>query len=122
MYTYEDIITPIIMHYRVSTPKAIDPKIQTRSKLGINQHHIIFSKEQSVIPKIINTFSNEKVLPQHSILNYKIDLYFPQHKLAIEVDEKGYEVDEKGYNWGVGFADMQLISKYNNEIRLFMCY
>ena len=115
MYTYEDIIAPIIMHYRVSTPKAIDPKIQTRSKLGINQHHIIFSKEQSAIPKIINTFPNEKVLPQHSVLNYKIDLYFPQHKLAIEVDEKGY-------NWGVGLADMQLISKYNNEIKLFMCY
>ena len=67
-----------------------------------------------MISKIINTSSNEKVLPQHSVSNYKIDLYFPQHKLAIEVDEKGYEVDEKGYNWGVGLADIQLISKYNN--------
>ena len=36
-------------------------------------------------------FANEKVLLQHSILSYKVDLYFPKHKLAIEVDEKGYK-------------------------------
>ena len=28
--------------------------------------------------------------PQHSVLNYQIDLYFSEHKLAIEVDEKGH--------------------------------
>ena len=27
---------------------------------------------------------------QHSVLSYEIDLYFPEHKLAIEVDEKGH--------------------------------
>ena len=26
---------------------------------------------------------------QHSVLGYRTDLYFPKHKLAIEVDEKG---------------------------------
>ena len=30
----------------------------------------------------------KKILLQHSVLDYKIDLYFPKHKLAIEVDEK----------------------------------
>ena len=37
--------------------------------------------------KIAKLFSNEKILPQHSILGYKIDLNFLEHKLAIEVDE-----------------------------------
>ena len=47
-------------------------------------------KEESVTTKIIKAFLNEKTLPQHSMLSYQIDLYFPVHKLAIEVDQKGY--------------------------------
>ena len=40
--------------------------------------------------KIIKTFSNEKIIPQYSVLDYQIDLYFLEHELAIEVDEKGH--------------------------------
>ena len=47
------------------------------------------SKKKSVTTKIIKAFSNEKSLPQHSVLSYQVHLYFPEHKLAIEVDEKG---------------------------------
>ena len=47
-------------------------------------------KEESVTIKIIKVFSNEKILLQHSVLNYQIDLYFSEHKLAIEVDKKGH--------------------------------
>ena len=36
-------------------------------------------------------FAKEEILPQHFILSYKIDLYFPKHKLAIEVDEKEHK-------------------------------
>ena len=32
----------------------------------------------------------KKILQQHSVLNYEIDLHFSEHKLAIEVDEKEY--------------------------------
>ena len=56
-------------------------------------------KEESVTIKIIKVFSNEKILLQHSVLNYQIDLYFSEHKLAIEVDEKGHtDRDEKKEN------------------------
>ena len=48
------------------------------------------SKEESVTMKIIKTFSNEKIIPQYSVLDYQIDLYFLEHELAIEVDEKGH--------------------------------
>ena len=47
-------------------------------------------KEESTTIKIMKVFSNEKILLQHSVLNYQIDLYFPKPKLAIEVDEKGH--------------------------------
>ena len=47
-----------------------------------------------MIPKIIKRFSNEKALPQRSVLSYKID--FPEHKSVIEVDEKEHtDRDEK---------------------------
>ena len=49
------------------------------------------TKEESVIPKIMKTFSNKKTLPQHSVLSYQIDLYFPEHKLAMAVDKRGHE-------------------------------
>ena len=95
MYTHEDIIMPIIMNCRVSTPKAIE----FRSELGFKQHDIVQSFiHQSVISKI-KLFSNEKILLQHSVLDYKIDLYFPKHILVIEVDEKGHtDRDEKKEN------------------------
>ena len=84
MYTYEDIITPIITYSKISTPEAIE----FRSKLGFDQHDIPLSKEQPLVPKIMKLFTNEQILPQNSVFSYKIDLYFPEHKLAIEVHEK----------------------------------
>ena len=48
------------------------------------------SKKESVTIKIIKTFLNEKILPQYTVLNYQIDLFFLEHKLAVEVDEKGH--------------------------------
>ena len=65
-------------------------------KLGFTLHDITISKEESVTLTIIKRFSNEKILPQYSVLDYQIDLYFLEHKLATEVDEKGHtERDEK---------------------------
>ena len=80
------------MNCRVSTPKAIE----LRSELGFKQHDIILTKEQSAISKITELFPKEKILLQHSVLDCKIDWYFPKHKLAIGVDEKGHtDRDEK---------------------------
>ena len=76
---------------RVSTPEAIE----FRFKLGFRQHDIILSKEQSMISKVTKLFSNEKILLQHSVLDYKIDLYFPEHKLGIELVEKGHTDRDK---------------------------
>ena len=55
----------------------------------------MINKEQSVSTKIMKLFAKEKILLQYFILNYKIDLYFPRHKLAIEVDEKGHNDGKK---------------------------
>ena len=60
-----------------------------RSKLGFGLHDKTINKEESVTTKIIKTLPNETKLPQHFVLSYQINFYFPEHKLAIEVDEKG---------------------------------
>ena len=39
----------------------------------------------------MNTFEGENMQTQYSVLGYKIDLYFHNYKLAVEVDEKGHE-------------------------------
>ena len=58
MYTYEDIIMPIIIHCRVSTPEVIEIK----NRLGFNQHDLIMTKEQSVLTKIMKVFVSEEIL------------------------------------------------------------
>ena len=43
----------------------------------------------------MKVFCSEEILLQHSVLNNRNDLRFPRHKLAIEVDEKGYKDRDK---------------------------
>ena len=88
VFAHERIIIPIIMHYRVSTPKATEFK----SKLGFNQYDITLTKEQSVLRSIMDAFKRENMQTQYSVLGYRTDFYFHDfHKLAIEVHEKGHK-------------------------------
>ena len=43
-----------------------------------------------MINSIKNTFEGENIQTQYSVLGYRIDLYFHEYKLAIEVDELGH--------------------------------
>lgn len=61
------------------------------TKLDLNLNHIIKSKEQDTIGKIINVFKSLNYKTQFPIGNYKIDLYFLDYKLAIECDENGHQ-------------------------------
>ena len=47
-------------------------------------------KEEEYINYILEIFSGENMVRQYSCENYKIDLYFPDYKLAIECDEFGH--------------------------------
>ena len=42
-------------------------------------------------------FASEEILFQHFVLTYKIDLYFSEHRLAIEIDEKDHNDRNIGY-------------------------
>ena len=59
-------------------------------KLGFKLYDVINTKEQTIINLIKDTFEGENIQTQYSALGYRIDLYFHENKLAIEVDELGH--------------------------------
>ena len=50
---------------------------------------MINTKEQTIINSIKDTSEGENIQTQYSVLGYRIDLYFHEYKLAIEIDELG---------------------------------
>ena len=63
-----------------------------RSDLGFHQINLKVKKEQSVVIPLLKAFSAEKIKLQHKILeNEKVrtDMYFSEHKFAVEIDKKG---------------------------------
>ena len=86
MHVHEDILIPIIMQSRLSDSKTM----KFRTDLGFNQINLILKKEQSVIESIKDTFKGEDIRIQYTVLGYRIDLYFYEYKLAIEIDELGH--------------------------------
>ena len=48
---------------------------------------MINTKQQTIINSIKDTFEGENIQTQYSVLDYRIDLYFHEYKLAIEVDK-----------------------------------
>ena len=51
---------------------------------------MINTKEQTVINSIKDAFEAENMQSQHTVLNYRVDLYFHKYKLATEIDELGH--------------------------------
>ena len=70
------------------------PAHKYRTKLGFKQYGVTLTKEQSVLTKIKSWFEVENTQTQYSLLDYRIDLYFHDYKLAIEID--GH--NENGHN------------------------
>ena len=62
-----------------------------RAILGFKEHDIILTKEQSVLKSVMDAFEGENMQTQCSVLGNRIDLYFHDYKLAVEVDEEGHK-------------------------------
>ena len=58
-----------------------------RTRLEFKQNDIILTNEKPVPTKIISSFERENMQTQYKVLSYRIDLYFHECKLAIEIDE-----------------------------------
>ena len=109
MYVHENIAIKIIMQSRLLDPRTI----KFRSDLGFNQINLVLKKEQSVVIPLLKAFSKEKIKLQHkAIKNERVrsDMYFSEHKFAVEIDEKGYtdrNEDKEDCNLFTGLILMQ---------------
>lgn len=56
---------------------------------------IPITKEQKTIGQIRRSFSHLRAIQQYAVPPYRIDLYFPDYKVAIECDEYGHRKYEK---------------------------
>ena len=61
-----------------------------RRSLGFKLHDMIDFKEQTVLESIKDAFEGENMQTQYSVLGYKIDIYFHEYKLSVEVDKLGH--------------------------------
>ena len=62
-----------------------------RNLLDFKENDIFLTKEQSILKSIMEAFEGENMQTQYSVLGYKIDRYFYDYKLAIQIDEKGHK-------------------------------
>ena len=51
---------------------------------------MINCKEQAVLESIKDSFKGEDTQTQYTVIGYRIDIYFHEYKLAIEVDGLGH--------------------------------
>ena len=84
MFIDEKLAIKVIMDCRITSAH----KFKTR--LGFKQYDVILTKEQSVLTKIISSFDGEIMQTRINVLTYRIDLYFHDYKLSIEIDENGH--------------------------------
>ena len=87
-----DAVKYIIANTR--KPKAIE----LAKELGIvildNKY---LSKETETLSYILTAFKGQEMKEQYTVDGYRIDLYFPTHKLAIECDKFGHKDRDIGY-------------------------
>ena len=67
-----------------------DKLCNLKKKLGFKLYDVINTKEQTIINSIKDKFEGGNIQTQYSVLAYRIDLYFHEYKLAIEVAELGH--------------------------------
>ena len=67
-----------------------DESCNFKRNLRFKLYDVINTKEQTVINSIKDAFEGEDVQTQCTVVNYRIDLYCHEYKLAIEVDELGH--------------------------------
>ena len=67
-----------------------DRSCSLRKNVWFKLYDVINTKEQTIINSIKDTFEGKNIQTQYSVLGCRIDLYFHNNKLAIEVDELGH--------------------------------
>ena len=67
-----------------------DQRQNFRILLGFKENEIYERKEYSTVKRIKKIFKKQIIIEQYRVEKYFIDLFFPVHKLGIEIDENGH--------------------------------
>lgn len=104
-------------------------------QLNLDFYKPYFKLEQEILSAVINVFKAEDYKLQYRVMNYSIELYFPDFKLAIEAKvDKEYYTREKEreiiiqkklncsfirYNIETHFNIFEFIGNINNYIKFY---
>ena len=83
-FLLNDLALKIIMICRT------DKSCNLKNNLGLTLYDVINTKDQTITNSIKDAFEGEHMQTQYTIIGYRIDLYFHEYNLAIEVDELGH--------------------------------
>ena len=80
------------MHEKLAVTVTIDCRTteSCKFKLWFHLHGVINIKEQT-LESIKDVVEGENIQTEDRVLGYKIDLYFRDYKLAIEIDELSHK-------------------------------
>ena len=92
----KNLVMKVIVDCRITSAR------KYRIRLGFKKCNVILTKKQSALMKMKSSFEWENIITQLSMLGYRIDLYFHDYNLVIEIDENGlsdrniaYEIKRK---------------------------
>ena len=71
--------------------------MQIQKNFKFRLHDLIKTKQQPVLEPIKDVFEGENVQSEYYILCYRVDLYFHDYKLVIDVDEFDRNVRDINY-------------------------
>ena len=84
-------ITKIGLELYIGSLKKINVDLtEWKIKYDLNLLYLKEGKEIHYLNIIKHSFNNIKTINQYKVLNYRLDLYFPELNLAIECDELGH--------------------------------
>ena len=95
MYTKNNLMGKIIKNCRgvkkcndgLNRLEKEDRRQNFRILLGFKENEIYERKEYSIVKRIKEILKKQTIIEQYRIEKYFIDLFFPVHKLGIEIDE-----------------------------------
>ena len=77
----------ILFIYKVEKEKERE---NFRQLLGFKENEVYETKEYSVVKRINKIFKRQKITEKYRVEKCFIDIFFPVHNLAIEIDENDH--------------------------------
>ena len=86
IFIHDDLAIKIIMDSKT------DESCNFKRRLGFKLYDVINTKQQTITKAIKEVFEREDIQTKYKVsgVNYRIDIYFHEYKIAVEIDEYGH--------------------------------